>query len=64
MLEVQKVIKRASSESDPSFLEATRQIGQDWEHGRKGILKEAVHRKKVQKPMLVVDPEDRMFPGL
>lgn len=62
MLEVQKVIERVSSDS--WFVADMKQIRQDWEHGRKGILEEAVHRKKVEKPKLVVDPEDRMFPGL
>jgi hypothetical protein len=62
VLEVQKVIERVAS--DPLFVKPMKQIGEDWEHGRKGILKEAVHRKKVQKPKLVIDPEDRMFPGL
>lgn len=62
MLEVQKVIERVTSDS--FFVAAMKKIGQDWEYGRKGILKEAMYKKKVQKPKLVVDPEDRMFPGL
>lgn len=61
VLEVQKVIERVAN--DPSFIATTKQIGQDWGYGRKGILQETVHRK-ILKPKLVIDPEDRMFPGL
>ena len=61
MLEVQKVIEGITK--DPAFVTVMKRIKQDWEHGRKGILEEAVHRK-VQKPKLAIDPEDFMFPGL
>ncbi|KAF9647525.1 hypothetical protein BDM02DRAFT_3187952 [Thelephora ganbajun] len=58
VLEVQEVIERAAG--DLSFIAAMKEIDQDWEHGRKGILKEAVHRK-IQKPKLVIDPEDYLY---
>jgi hypothetical protein len=60
VLEVQKVIEQATSNS--SFVTDMKQIGQDWEYGQKGILKEAVHGRMVQKPKLVIDPEDYMYP--
>ena len=59
MSEVEGIIERAAGEL--SFVAVMRQIDTDWEHGRKGIVKEAVHRKKPQKPKLVIDPEDRMY---
>ena len=59
VLEVEGVIKRAADE--PSFIGDMQQIDKDWEYGHKGILKEAVHRRKPQKPKLVIDPEDRMY---
>jgi len=61
VLEVEGVIERTAG--DLSFIAVRRRIDQDWETGRKGILKEAVqHRKKIQRPTLVIDPEDRMYP--
>jgi hypothetical protein len=59
VLEVEGVIKQAAGDS--SFIAVMRQIDKDWEYGRKGIVKEAVHGKKFQKPKLVIDPEDRMY---
>ena len=57
--EGQKVIKRAAGNS--LFVTGMKKVEQDWwEHGRKGILEEAVQRKRVQKPKLVIDPEDRI----
>ena len=58
MLKVQDVIEQIARDS--SFIAVREQIGQDWERGHKGILKDAVQRK-VQKPKLVLDPEDRMY---
>ena len=60
MLEVGGVIERAAGE--PSFTAVMRQIDEDWEFGHKGIVKEAVHGKRIQKPKLAIDPEDRMYP--
>ena len=58
MLKVQDVIEQIARDS--SFIAVRKRIGQDWERGHKGILKDAVQRK-VQKPKLVLDPEDRMY---
>jgi len=60
VLQVEGVVERAAGDS--SLAAAKRRIDQDWGHGRKGILKEAVHGRKIQKPKLVIDPEDRMYP--
>ena len=59
-MEVEGVIKRAADE--PSFIGDMQQIDKDWEYGHKGIVKEAVHGKRIQKPKLAIDPEDRMYP--
>lgn len=64
VLEVQKVIERAIKDKDSVFVSDMKRIGKDWDLGRRGILEEAVQRKKVQKPKLAIDPEDRMFQGL
>ena len=58
VLEVGGVIEQAAGE--PSFTAVMRQIDEDWEYGHKGIVKEAVH-KRILKPKLVIDPEDRMY---
>jgi len=60
VLEVEGVIERAAGDS--SFIAVRKRIDQDWENGRKGILKETVHGKKIRRPTLVIDPEDRMYP--
>ena len=59
MLEVEGVVRRAAG--DPSFITTMNQIDKDWEYGHKGIVKEAVHGKKLQRPRLVIDPEDRVY---
>lgn len=59
MLKVGGVIERVAGE--PSFIAAMKQIDEDWEYGHKGIVREAVHGKRIQKPKLVIDPEDRMY---
>jgi len=60
VLEVGGVIERVAGE--PTFTAVMRQIDEDWECGHKGIMKEAVHRKRIQKPRLVIDSEDHMYP--
>ena len=60
VLEVGGVIEQVAGE--PSFTAVMKQIDEDWEHGYKGIVREAVHGKRIQKPKLVIDPEDRMYP--
>jgi hypothetical protein len=59
VLEVGRVIERAAGDS--SFVAIMEQIDKDWGYGYKGIVREAVHGKKTQKPKLVIDPEDRMY---
>lgn len=53
------MIERAAGE--PSFIGVMRQIREDRGYGYKGIVKEAAHGKRTQKPQLVIDPEDRMY---
>lgn len=59
VLEVGGVIEQAAGE--PSFTAVVKQIDEDWKHGHKGIVREAAHGKRIQKPKLVIDPEDRMY---
>jgi len=61
VLEVGRLIDRLSEFSGPAVMKAKERIKEDWKLGWDGIVKGPAGARKVQRPKLTLDEEDRLY---
>lgn len=62
VLEVGRLIDRLSEFPGPAAMKTKEMIKEDWKLGWDGIVKGRAGARKVQRPRLTLDEEDRMYP--
>ena len=61
VLEVGRLIDRLSEFSGPAAMKTKERIKEDWKLGWDGIVKGPAGARKLQRPKLTLDEEDRMY---